>query len=73
MGMECNPLKEKNKSKKRWFVGIAGAILLLPVLWLLLIRFEGQKPEIIFEQASSYIGKTHDFSISIADPIILFD
>ena len=68
MGMECNPLKEKNKSKKRWFVGIAGAILLLPVLWLLLIRFEGQKPEIIFEQASSYIGKTHDFSISIADP-----
>ena len=61
-------MKEKNKSKKRWFVGIAGAILLLPVLWLLLIRFEGQKPEIIFEQASSYIGKTHDFSISIADP-----
>jgi murein DD-endopeptidase MepM/ murein hydrolase activator NlpD len=68
MGMECNPLKEKNKSKKRWFAGIVGAILLLPVLWLLLVRFEGQKPEIIFEQASPYIGKSHDFSISIADP-----
>jgi len=68
MVMECNPLKEKSKSKKRWFVGIAGAILLLPVLWLLLVRLEGQKPEIIFDQASPYIGKSHDFSISIADP-----
>ena len=68
MGMGCNPLKEKNKSKTRWFAGIAGAILFLAVLWLLLVRFEGQKPEIIFEQASPYIGKSHDFSISIADP-----
>jgi hypothetical protein len=68
MGMECNPLKEKSKSTKRWIAGIAVAILLLPVLWLLLVRFEGQKPEIIFEQASPFIGKSHDFSISITDP-----
>jgi len=66
--MECNPLKEKSKSKKRWFAGIAVAILLLPVLWLLLVRLEGQKPEIIFEQASPFIGKSHDFSFSITDP-----
>ena len=65
--MECNPLKEKNKSKKRWFVGIAGVILLLPVLWLLLIRFEGLKPEIVFKPASPYIGKSHDFSILLTD------
>jgi murein DD-endopeptidase MepM/ murein hydrolase activator NlpD len=68
MGMECNPLKEKSKNKKRWLVGIAVAILLLPVLWLLLVRLEGQKPEIIFEQASPFIGKSHDFSLSITDP-----
>ena len=49
-------------------MGIAGAILFLPVLWLLLVRLEGQKPEIILEQASPFIGKSHDFSISIADP-----
>jgi len=65
--MECNPLKEKSKSKKWWFAGIAVAILLLPVLWLLLVRLEGQKPEVIFEKESPYIGKSHDFSISIAD------
>jgi murein DD-endopeptidase MepM/ murein hydrolase activator NlpD len=66
--MERNPLKEKSKNKKRWFAGIAVAILLLPVLWLLLARLEGQKPEIIFEQASPFIGKSHDFSLSITDP-----
>jgi murein DD-endopeptidase MepM/ murein hydrolase activator NlpD len=66
--MECNPLKEKSKNKKRWFVGIAVAILFLPVLWLLLVRLEGQKPEITFEPAAPFIGKSHDFSISIADP-----
>jgi murein DD-endopeptidase MepM/ murein hydrolase activator NlpD len=61
-------LKEKSKSKKRWFAGMAAAVLLLPVLWLLMVRLEGQKPEIIFEQATPFIGKSHDFSISIADP-----
>jgi murein DD-endopeptidase MepM/ murein hydrolase activator NlpD len=66
--MECNPLKEKSKNKKWWFAAIAVGILLLPVLWLLLIRLEGQKPEVVFEQESPYIGKSHRFSISIADP-----
>ena len=66
--MECNPLKEKSKKKKWWFAGIAIAILLLlPGLWLSIVRLEGQKPEVIFEQDSTYIGKSHDFSISIAD------
>ncbi|MEJ2727436.1 MAG: M23 family metallopeptidase [Deltaproteobacteria bacterium] len=60
-------MKEKSKNKKWWFAGIAVAILLLPVLWLLLVRLEGQKPEVVFEQESPYIGKSHDFSISIAD------
>ena len=68
MGMECNPLKEKSKSTKRWIAGMAVAILLLLVLWLLLVRLEGQKPEIVFEQASPFIGKSYDFSISITDP-----
>jgi murein DD-endopeptidase MepM/ murein hydrolase activator NlpD len=66
--MECNPLKEKSKNKNRWIAGIAVAILFVPVLWLLLVRLEGREPEIIFEQTSAFIGKSHDFSISIADP-----
>ncbi len=65
--MEHKPLKEKNKHRKRWLVGIIGAIILLPVLWLLLIRLEGQKPEIIFDLTSPYIGKVNEFSISLED------
>jgi hypothetical protein len=65
--VERKPLKEKNKNRKRWFVGIIGAILLLPLFWLLLIRFEGQKPEMVLELTSPFIGKTHEFSISFED------
>ena len=60
-------MKEKNKRKKRWLIGIAGGLLLLPVLWFLLIRLEGQKPVIIFELASPYIGKSNEFSVSLED------
>ncbi len=60
-------MKEKNKNRKRWLVVIIGALLFLPVLWLLLVRFEGQKPEIVFELTSPFIGKAHEFSISLED------
>ena len=48
-------------------MGIAGGILLVPVLWLLLVRLEGQKPVIGFELASPYIGKSNEFSVSLED------
>ncbi len=48
-------------------MGIAGGLLLLLVLWLLSTRLEGQKPVIIFELASPFIGKSHEFSISLED------
>jgi murein DD-endopeptidase MepM/ murein hydrolase activator NlpD len=64
---ERNPLKEKIKLKKQWIAGIGGSILLLFVFWLLLTRFEGEKPEIGIELESPFIGKSHDFSVSIAD------
>jgi murein DD-endopeptidase MepM/ murein hydrolase activator NlpD len=65
--MEYNPLKEKNKRKKLWLVGIAAGLLLLPVLWLLIVRLEGQKPVIRFELASPFIGKSNEFSVSLQD------
>jgi len=60
-------LKEKNKNKKQWIAAIAGGLVLLFVAGLLLIRFEGEKPEIEAAIESPFIGKSHDFSISIAD------
>ncbi len=63
----CNPLKEKNKIKKQWLALIGGSLLLLLVLWLLLTRFEGEKPQIDIALPSPFIGKSHSFSVSIAD------
>ena len=66
--MECNQLKEKTKRKKSGILIIAGIIILVPVFWFLLIRLEGQNPEVGFEIASPYLGKSQKFSISLADP-----
>jgi murein DD-endopeptidase MepM/ murein hydrolase activator NlpD len=60
-------LKEKNKNKKRWVAGGVGVILLFSVFWLLGVRLEGQQPEIRFEMETPYVGKSHQFSISLAD------
>jgi len=65
--VEYNPLKEKNKRKKLWFVGIVAGLLLLPVLWLLFVRLEGQKPVIRFELASPFVGKSNEFSVALED------
>ena len=60
-------MKEKTKRKKSGILIIAGIIILVPVFWFLLIRFEGQNPEVGFELASPYLGKSQKFSISLTD------
>lgn len=65
--MECNRLKEKTKHKKRGLLIIAVIIVLVPVVWFLLVRFEGQNPEVVFELASPYVGKSQNFTLSLAD------
>lgn len=60
-------LKEAVRSKKRLFAAISGSLVLLAALWLLLTRFEGEKPEIGVELESSFIGKSHDFSVALVD------
>jgi murein DD-endopeptidase MepM/ murein hydrolase activator NlpD len=60
-------LKEKTKSKKRALLIIAGIIILVPIFWFVLIRFEGQNPKVGFELASPYLGKSQKFSITVDD------
>ncbi|MDX1706973.1 MAG: M23 family metallopeptidase [Desulfobacterales bacterium] len=60
-------MKEKTKSKKRGFLIIAGLVVLFPISWFLLVRYEGQNPDVVFELTSPYVGKSQDFSISVAD------
>jgi murein DD-endopeptidase MepM/ murein hydrolase activator NlpD len=66
--LERNQLKEKTKRNKSRLLIIAGIIILVPVFWFLLIRYEGQNPEVDFELESPYVGKKlQKFSISLAD------
>jgi hypothetical protein len=58
-------LKEKNKNRRRWLAGLAGGILLLLFIWLLLTRFEGEKPEMVVDLTSSFIGKSYEFAVSV--------
>jgi murein DD-endopeptidase MepM/ murein hydrolase activator NlpD len=60
-------LKEKSKSKKVWLLAIAGCMVFLLVLCLWLTRFEGERPELTIELESPFIGKSHDFSVALAD------
>ena len=64
---ECNTLKEKNKRIIKILAPIAGGIVLVLVLWLLATRFEGEKPQIAIAPESQFVGKSHEFSVSVAD------
>jgi hypothetical protein len=65
--MECNLLKDKPNRKKRGLLVIIGLIILIPFIWVLLVRFEGQDPEIVFDLPSPYVPKSHEFSVSFSD------
>ncbi len=43
-------------------------IVLLPVAWIMVVKFEGKKPSILIEKPSPYIGKAQSLSITVSDP-----
>ncbi len=43
-------------------------IVLIPVVWIVTVRFEGNKPSIVIEEPSPYIGKVQSFSVTVSDP-----
>jgi murein DD-endopeptidase MepM/ murein hydrolase activator NlpD len=43
-------------------------IVLLPVAWIVTVKFEGKKPTILIEKPSPYIGMTQSLSVTVSDP-----
>ncbi|MGA8179664.1 MAG: M23 family metallopeptidase [Desulfobacterales bacterium] len=43
-------------------------IVLLPVAWIVTVKFEGKKPSIVVENPSAYIGKAQSLSVTVSDP-----
>ena len=42
-------------------------VVVLPVVWILMQRLEGEKPSIVLEPPSPFIGKTHTLSVNVSD------
>jgi hypothetical protein len=61
-------LKTVNKVLKSKVFLVICLIVLLPVAWIVTVKFEGKKPSIVVENPSPYIGKAQSLSVTVSDP-----
>jgi murein DD-endopeptidase MepM/ murein hydrolase activator NlpD len=55
------------KNVKSRLIVLICFIVILPVAWILVVRFEGEKPSITLELPSPSLGKTQELSLSVSD------
>ncbi|MFV9644184.1 MAG: M23 family metallopeptidase [Desulfobacterales bacterium] len=60
-------MKTKTKYTKSHFVALICFILIVPITWFLLTRFEGEKPSVTLELPSLSIKASQELSISVSD------
>jgi len=60
-------LKTKKKNIKSRLIVLVCIIVILPVVWILVVRLEGEKPSITLELPSASLGKTQELSLSVSD------
>ncbi|MGD8256425.1 MAG: M23 family metallopeptidase [Desulfobacterales bacterium] len=60
-------MKEKKKNIKSWIIAVGCCVLLVTIVWLWLVRFEGQKPTLKPDLRSPYIGRSHSIAIHASD------
>ncbi|MEJ2656246.1 MAG: M23 family metallopeptidase [Desulfobacterales bacterium] len=61
-------MKTINKTLKSKLFLVICLIVLLPVAWIAVVKFEGKAPSIVIETPSPYIGKTQTLSVTVSDP-----
>jgi hypothetical protein len=61
-------LKTVNKVLKSKVFWVICLILLLPVGWIAAVKFEGNKPVIVVENPTLYIGRIQSLSVTVSDP-----
>ena len=57
----------KKKSIKSRLIVLICFIVILPVAWILVVRFEGEKPSITVDLPSPSLGKTQELSLTVSD------
>jgi murein DD-endopeptidase MepM/ murein hydrolase activator NlpD len=60
-------LKTNKKNIKSRLIVLICFIIILPIVWILVVRFEGEKPSITLELPSLSLGKTQELSFSVLD------
>jgi len=60
-------LKAKRKDFKFRLIGAVCLFIILPLLWILALRLEGEKPQIILKPAFLAIGESQEFSVTVSD------
>ena len=60
-------MKTKKKNIKSRFIVLVCFVVILPVVWILVIRLEGEKPSITLKLPSPSIGKTQELSLTVSD------
>ena len=63
----CNLLKDNKKNFKSKLIALICVIIILPLVWILVIKYEGENPSITLGLSSPYIGKTQEIPVSVID------
>ncbi len=60
-------MKVKNKKSRTWLIVLLCLLITLSVAWILLARFENEKPAVLLEKVPSFIGACQKIAISVSD------
>ncbi len=60
-------LKTRSNNIRFWFLTLLLAAVLIPIAWILVVRFEGEKPAVDIKLASPSLGLSQELVISLLD------
>lgn len=60
-------MKAHKKKLKPWFIAALCLIIFLPLVWILVVKLEGESPSILIGLPSPYIGNTQEIPVSVSD------
>lgn len=60
-------LKTKPKKLRFWFITFLLLIIFVPATWVLVVRFEGEKPGVDIQLASPFLGLSQELVVSFSD------
>lgn len=60
-------MKTKKKKLRSWLIALVCFFVMLPVAWVLVVRLEGEKPSVMLELPSQFIGKLQSISVAVSD------